>query len=210
MDNEKKITREELVKFLAKSMYKSVKKALSAQGKKYSEKAYANEGKEVVEDILDENYIAEAKEKVPPRKSHQMNKAIVDEGLSDKEKKEARAKRETTSWKYKFKPNDPKYRNVSEKGVHMPFNAEKKPRPQRTSQGGLLDDKQVNEGKKIRSKQNIKWLKENKPNIPKSEKGIDKLKKFKAKINKNRCWEGYEPVKGKKPYSEGSCRKEDK
>jgi len=22
-----------------------------------------------------------------------------------------------------------------------------------------------------------------------------------------RCWSGYEPVKGKKPYSKGSCRK---
>ncbi|MDQ2775330.1 MAG: hypothetical protein M3Y57_10515 [Acidobacteriota bacterium] len=22
----------------------------------------------------------------------------------------------------------------------------------------------------------------------------------------NRCWPGYEPVKGKKPYSKGSCR----
>ena len=119
MDNEKKLTREELVKFLAKSMYKSVKKALSAQGRKYSEKAYANEGKEVVEDILDENYIAEAKEKVPPKKSHQMNKGA-------------------------------------------------------------------------------------------SEKGLDKLKKFKKKIKKNRCWEGYEPTPGKKPYSEGSCRKKDK
>jgi DNA-binding protein HU-beta len=25
---------------------------------------------------------------------------------------------------------------------------------------------------------------------------------------KNRCWPGYEPVKGKKPHSEGSCRPE--
>lgn len=24
--------------------------------------------------------------------------------------------------------------------------------------------------------------------------------------NKNRCWPGYEPVQGKKPHSEGSCR----
>lgn len=23
---------------------------------------------------------------------------------------------------------------------------------------------------------------------------------------KGRCWEGYEPVPGKEPYSEGSCR----
>lgn len=41
-------------------------------------------------------------------------------------------------------------------------------------------------------------------------KGLDKLKKFKKKLakkNKNRCWDGYEPVPGKEPYSEGSCRK---
>lgn len=107
-------TREELVDALAKSMYKNVKKALSAQGKEYARKAHGNEGKDVVEDILDDNYVAEAKEKVPPKKSAQM---------------------------YKSK-----------------------------------------------------------------EKGIDKLKKFKAKMKKNRCWDGYEPTPGKKPYSEGSCR----
>jgi hypothetical protein len=29
-----------------------------------------------------------------------------------------------------------------------------------------------------------------------------------AKSNKgNRCWPGFAPVKGKKPYSKGSCRK---
>jgi hypothetical protein len=26
-------------------------------------------------------------------------------------------------------------------------------------------------------------------------------------FNKSRCWAGYEPVPGKKPYSKGSCRK---
>lgn len=25
-----------------------------------------------------------------------------------------------------------------------------------------------------------------------------------------RCWKGYEPVAGKKPYSKGSCKKEEK
>ena len=24
---------------------------------------------------------------------------------------------------------------------------------------------------------------------------------------KNRCWKGYRPTKGKKPYSKGSCKK---
>ena len=27
------------------------------------------------------------------------------------------------------------------------------------------------------------------------------------KKKKGRCWPGYTPVKGKKPYSPGSCRK---
>lgn len=27
------------------------------------------------------------------------------------------------------------------------------------------------------------------------------------KKSKDRCWTGYEPVPGKKPYSPGSCRK---
>ena len=26
-------------------------------------------------------------------------------------------------------------------------------------------------------------------------------------MDKNRCWKGYEPVKGKKAYSSGSCKK---
>jgi hypothetical protein len=33
--------------------------------------------------------------------------------------------------------------------------------------------------------------------------------KFKQFINE-RCWTGYKPVPGKKPYSKGSCKKEDK
>ena len=28
-----------------------------------------------------------------------------------------------------------------------------------------------------------------------------------SKRKKNRCWKGYKPAKGKKPYSEGSCVK---
>jgi len=44
----------------------------------------------------------------------------------------------------------------------------------------------------------------------KSDKGVDKLKKFqksKKSKKKGRCWDGYEPTPGKKPCSEGSCRK---
>jgi hypothetical protein len=33
------------------------------------------------------------------------------------------------------------------------------------------------------------------------------IKEAKAMKNKKRCWDGYKPVKGKKPYSEDSCEK---
>jgi len=29
----------------------------------------------------------------------------------------------------------------------------------------------------------------------------------KSKTKKGRCWPGYKPVKGKRPYSPGSCKK---
>ncbi len=32
-------------------------------------------------------------------------------------------------------------------------------------------------------------------------------KKKPRKKKSGRCWQGYEPVPGKKPYSSGSCRK---
>ena len=34
-----------------------------------------------------------------------------------------------------------------------------------------------------------------------------KQKGFTPFTKKTRCWEGYEPVPGKKPYSKGSCKK---
>ena len=62
----------------------------------------------------------------------------------------------------------------------------------------------------------------NYPKLPKSKK--DKASDFETPMNmgsplykkmltpvspfnKSRCWTGYEPVPGKKPYSKGSCRK---
>ena len=30
---------------------------------------------------------------------------------------------------------------------------------------------------------------------------------FKQFLDENRCWKGYKPVKGKKPFSKGSCKK---
>jgi hypothetical protein len=43
--------------------------------------------------------------------------------------------------------------------------------------------------------------------VSKDKKPFEKSEKIKKK---DRCWEGYEPTPGKKPYSEGSCRKETK
>ena len=41
---------------------------------------------------------------------------------------------------------------------------------------------------------------------PKFETPMNMLKPT-SPFNKSRCWTGYEPVPGKKPYSKGSCRK---
>lgn len=51
-----------------------------------------------------------------------------------------------------------------------------------------------------------------KPNLPKSEMGKSQAcgkceACMKAKQMQKRCWEGYEPVAGKKAYSKGSCKK---
>jgi len=108
---------EEEIEILAKSMYKAVKKALGSKHIDENElKSKARHGKDAIKDLEDPNFIAEAKESIPPRRTSNMNKS----------------------------------------------------------------------------------------------KGLEKLKKFKSKIkkkSKNRCWDGYEPVPGKKPYSEDSCRK---
>ena len=41
----------------------------------------------------------------------------------------------------------------------------------------------------------------------KKNKSKSKKKKTMNKKKKGRCWSGYKPVKGKKPYSPGSCTK---
>lgn len=111
-----KYSKEE-IEFLAKSMYKAVRKALDSRKMDAAkEKSRSKHIKDALEDLEDPNYIAEAKESVPPRRLSNMNKS----------------------------------------------------------------------------------------------KGLDKLKKFKHRLRKkkkDRCWEGYEPTPGKKPYSEDSCRK---
>ena len=106
---------EDEIETIAKSMYKAVKKALAAGYQNESKiKADLKSKKDAIADLEDPNYVAEAKDSTPPRRTANMVKS----------------------------------------------------------------------------------------------KGVDKLKKFKGKLEKKkgRCWEGYEPTPGKKPYSEGSCK----
>lgn len=66
-----KYTKDE-IHFLAKSMYKAVKKAMNNElRQKHSKKAK----KDAIEDLEDPNYVAEAKEKSPPRRVSTMNKS---------------------------------------------------------------------------------------------------------------------------------------
>lgn len=48
--------------------------------------------------------------------------------------------------------------------------------------------------------------KDAKASFPKKEKSEDKKELDEGK--NDRCWKGYKPAKGKKPYSDGSCVKE--
>ena len=41
------------------------------------------------------------------------------------------------------------------------------------------------------------------------EKGEDVKEEYIEEKKKGRCWTGYKPTPGKKPYSEGSCQKEE-
>lgn len=70
-----KHTNEE-IEIIAKSMYKAVKKALGTSISSHSrDKARAQSGKDAVEDLMDPNFVAEAKAKVPPKRTAQMNKS---------------------------------------------------------------------------------------------------------------------------------------
>lgn len=50
--------------------------------------------------------------------------------------------------------------------------------------------------------------KDAKTSFPKKEKSEEKDKKELDEGKNDRCWSGYKPAKGKKPYSRGSCVKE--
>jgi hypothetical protein len=67
---------EKEIEFLAKSMYKAVKKALGNRKMQESTgKTKLKEGKTIIEDIMDPNFIAEAKEKSPATRVSNMNKS---------------------------------------------------------------------------------------------------------------------------------------
>ena len=74
-----KYTNEEIEiieKSLYKAVHKTIKKALgTAISNDSKDRARAKTGKEVVADVLDPNFVAESKAKVPPRKSSTMNKS---------------------------------------------------------------------------------------------------------------------------------------
>mgnify|MGYP003125855554 CR=1 FL=1 len=67
---------DEEIEIIAKSMYKAVKKALGTSISDRSKtKARAESGKDAVDDLMDPNFVAEAKAKVPPKRTAQMNKS---------------------------------------------------------------------------------------------------------------------------------------
>lgn len=67
---------EEEIETIAKSMYKAVKKALAAGYESESQKkAGLKSKKDAITDLEDPNYIAEAKESVPPTRVANMNKS---------------------------------------------------------------------------------------------------------------------------------------
>ena len=67
---------EQEVEIIAKSIYKAVKKALgTAITTDSQDKARRKKGKNALEDLMDPNYIAEAKDRTPPRRTAQMNKS---------------------------------------------------------------------------------------------------------------------------------------
>ena len=69
-----KYTKQE-IETIAKSMYKAVKKALGTAITADSKvKARSRNTKDAIEDVMDPNFIAEAKEKSPPKRTAQMNK----------------------------------------------------------------------------------------------------------------------------------------
>lgn len=154
-----KLTKEENKK-LAKSIYKAVHKALgtSVISEEAQQKARAKSGKDAIEDVMDPNFIAEAKDKSPVKRTAQMNKA--QKGVHNPI------------------PKDPKG-GKSKLGVLNEIRNKAK-EDQNTRKELYAEIEQRKE-----SLSNIANNKKKKPSLPKSEKnivksenGIEKLRKF--------------------------------
>lgn len=79
---------EEEIEVIAKSMYKAVKKALAAGiSSDAGKKAGAGQKKDALDDLMDDNYIAEAKDSSPPMRTANMNKSKGVEKLKSFKKK---------------------------------------------------------------------------------------------------------------------------
>ena len=70
------------------------------------------------------------------------------------------------------------------------------------------DKKDVKSSFPKKKKSDDKEKKDIKSFFSKKEKFEDKDKKELDEGKNDRCWKGYKPAKGKKPYSDGSCIKE--
>jgi hypothetical protein len=195
-----KYTKEE-AEFIAKSMYKAVhktiKKALGTSTSKIRQKAHGDTGKDAVADLMDPNFIAEAKDKVPPKRTAQMNKS----NRAGKRHNQDVSEGKKSKWQAKYKE-----KRTKEKGVHLPdrdFNRyvdKKKNKPgqsesgsyvkgnkrRATSDWGAVSNRENNSDVRDQHRKVISEQRRmKKPNLPKSEvdfvkseKGINKLKKF--------------------------------
>ena len=150
---------EEEIETIAKSMYKAVRKALAAG---YQSKSQKNTGlkskKDAIADLEDPNYVAEAKESVPPIRVANMNKA--QKGVHNPIAK------------------DPK-------GGKSKLGVLNEMRNKAKNKGDVRREIYSEQEQAMESIKNSRYNKKNKPNLPKteqnivkSEKGIDKLKSF--------------------------------
>lgn len=170
---------------------KKIKKALGT-GISHNARdgARAKTGKEVVADVLDPNFVAEAKDKVPPSKVSTMNKST--RSGREHDKKVAAGKK--SKWEAKYKTPRSKEKGVhhqdmdfpNKKGQSVAGSYTKGNKRRATSDWGVVSNKENKEDvkhmhNKVISEQNQM----KKPNLPKSEqdtvkseKGINKLKNF--------------------------------
>ena len=68
---------EDEIEIIAKSMYKAVKKALAVGAGEMQSKGRTKDNKDVLNDLMDPNFIFVVKDRAPPRKEAQMNKSCM-------------------------------------------------------------------------------------------------------------------------------------